>query len=179
MLWVWVVYSLLGVPTALYGFLFLSDCVEGSYRDGSHAVRWAHITLDHRRGPRIQCPQCSPPSPLNFLSPPHDDRSVSYCIKTVWKCVSLISSQTAPWSDIIPPGSIITQMYIHNKKTLCVFVHEEVCVYVCVCATLSNTELYVYISPSAACYGLISHVDFERWLWFGQCTITTISVTDK
>ena len=35
------------MPSALYGFLFLSDCTNGSYRDGSHALRWKHSTLDH------------------------------------------------------------------------------------------------------------------------------------
>lgn len=36
------------MPSALYGFLFLSDCSDGSYRDGSHALRWKHSALDHR-----------------------------------------------------------------------------------------------------------------------------------
>lgn len=35
------------MPSALYGFLFLSDCTDGSYRDGSHALRWEHSALDH------------------------------------------------------------------------------------------------------------------------------------
>lgn len=35
------------MPSALYGFLFLSDCTDGSYRDGSHAPRWEHSALDH------------------------------------------------------------------------------------------------------------------------------------
>lgn len=30
------------MPSALYGFLFLSDSTDGSYRDGSHAPRWKH-----------------------------------------------------------------------------------------------------------------------------------------
>lgn len=34
------------MPSALYGFLFLSDCTHGSYRDGSHAMRWKHSALD-------------------------------------------------------------------------------------------------------------------------------------
>lgn len=35
------------MPRALYGFLFLSDCTYGSYRDGSHALRWEQSAHDH------------------------------------------------------------------------------------------------------------------------------------
>lgn len=155
---VWVVYSLLVVPTALYGFLFLSDCVEGSYRDGSHAVRWAHITRDHRRGPRRQAPTVHPPSP-------HDPGDLSpTAARLSGACGSLISSQTAPWSVIIHRGSSTTQMYVHNKIP---------------------TYLLPFPMPSmflhplnAACSGLISHVDFERSFGFGHGITTTIWVTD-
>lgn len=77
------------MPSALYGFLFLSDCTDGSYRDGSHALRWEPNALDHRLNPccHTHTPPPPPPSPHTHTQLYVWVPSGGYLLKEGHKCM--------------------------------------------------------------------------------------------